>query len=166
MDDTYHIGYCTAKTAEQDLVKLSFTKVTKNGKIAPVIFKNNVEDIIAKLNKGETVDSIADSFTQALNKAIEIQKKKEVESIKNKKMKEILTLIFDYLKEFYPEAKELLVNFDLTDTAEIDIMVEEFDEYIKTFLDLMGLLQGKKSEESKDTNFSDVMDKFFTEFGL
>ena len=44
MDDTYHIGYCTAKTDEQDLRKVDFLKVTNNGKIAPVIIKNEVEE--------------------------------------------------------------------------------------------------------------------------
>lgn len=44
MDDTYHIGYATAKSAEQDLTKVKFIKHTDDGKFAPVLIKNDVEE--------------------------------------------------------------------------------------------------------------------------
>ncbi len=43
-NDTYHIGYAAAKTAEQDLKKVSFVKATKDGGFAPVIIKNEFEE--------------------------------------------------------------------------------------------------------------------------
>jgi hypothetical protein len=43
-DDTYHVGYSYAKTSEQDLTKIEYTKKTNNGKFAPVIIKNEVEE--------------------------------------------------------------------------------------------------------------------------
>ncbi len=43
-DDTYHIGYAAAKSDEQDLTKIDFTKVTKNGGFNPVIIKNEFEE--------------------------------------------------------------------------------------------------------------------------
>lgn len=43
-NDTYHIGYCTAKTDEQDLTKIDFIKHTDNGKFDPVMIKNDFEE--------------------------------------------------------------------------------------------------------------------------
>lgn len=43
-NDTYHIGYAVAKTNEPDLTKVDFVKHTDNGKFAPVMFKNEVEE--------------------------------------------------------------------------------------------------------------------------
>ena len=43
-DDTYHVGYSCARTSEQDLTKIEYTKNTDNGKFAPVIIKNDVEE--------------------------------------------------------------------------------------------------------------------------
>ena len=43
-DDTYHIGYCAAKSDEQDLRKVDFVKVTKDGGFNPVIIKNEFEE--------------------------------------------------------------------------------------------------------------------------
>jgi hypothetical protein len=43
-DDTYHVGYAVAKSDEEDLTKVEFTKVTKNGKFNPIIIKNDFEE--------------------------------------------------------------------------------------------------------------------------
>ncbi|MBQ9428967.1 MAG: glycoside hydrolase family 43 protein [Clostridia bacterium] len=43
-NDTYHIGYAAARSDEQDLTKVDFVKATKDGKFAPVLFKNEVEE--------------------------------------------------------------------------------------------------------------------------
>jgi GH43 family beta-xylosidase len=43
-DDTYHIGYATAKTDEQDLKKVNFKKVKDNNKFSPLITKNSFEE--------------------------------------------------------------------------------------------------------------------------
>ena len=42
--DAYHIGYCAAKTTENDLRKVDFSKHLQNGKFAPVIIKNATEE--------------------------------------------------------------------------------------------------------------------------
>ena len=44
MDDTYHIGYASAKTTEADLTKVEFTKHTADGKFDPVLIKNDAEE--------------------------------------------------------------------------------------------------------------------------
>ena len=43
-DDTYHVGYAIAKSKEQDLTKVEFNKVTKNGGFNPIIIKNDFEE--------------------------------------------------------------------------------------------------------------------------
>ena len=43
-DDTYHIGYAAAKTTEQDLTQVEYTKATDNGKFLPVLIKNEIEE--------------------------------------------------------------------------------------------------------------------------
>lgn len=43
-NDTYHIGYSSAKTSEADLVQIEFTKHTENGKFSPVLIKNEFEE--------------------------------------------------------------------------------------------------------------------------
>ena len=43
-DDTYHVGYSSAKTFEQDLRKVEYEKFTKDGKFFPVLIKNDYEE--------------------------------------------------------------------------------------------------------------------------
>lgn len=43
-NDTYHIGYCAAKSDETDLTKIDFIKHTDNGKFDPVMIKNDIEE--------------------------------------------------------------------------------------------------------------------------
>lgn len=43
-NDSYHLGYAVAKTDEQDLTKVEFTKHTDNGKFDPLIIKNDIEE--------------------------------------------------------------------------------------------------------------------------
>ena len=43
-NDTYHIGYAAAKSAEADLTKVDFVKHTADGKFDPVMIKNDYEE--------------------------------------------------------------------------------------------------------------------------
>ncbi len=43
-NDSYHVGYCAAKTDESDLTKVDFIKATENGKFLPVLIKNEYEE--------------------------------------------------------------------------------------------------------------------------
>ncbi len=43
-NETYHIGYASAKSDEQDLTKVAFTKHTKDGAFEPLLTKNEVEE--------------------------------------------------------------------------------------------------------------------------
>lgn len=42
--DEYHIGYACAKTTESDLRKVEFVKHLRDGKFAPVMIKNGIEE--------------------------------------------------------------------------------------------------------------------------
>ncbi len=44
MNDTYHIGYCSAKTTEPDLRQVQYEKHTDGGAFAPLMTKNEVEE--------------------------------------------------------------------------------------------------------------------------
>lgn len=43
-NDTYHIGYASTRTDEQDLTKIEFVKHTDNGEFAPLMTKNEFEE--------------------------------------------------------------------------------------------------------------------------
>ncbi len=43
-NDTYHIGYASAKTTEPDLTKVTYEKHTENGVFAPLMTKNAMEE--------------------------------------------------------------------------------------------------------------------------
>ena len=43
-NDTYHVGYAVATSDETDLTELDFVKHSDNGRFAPVLFKNDVEE--------------------------------------------------------------------------------------------------------------------------
>ena len=43
-NDSYHIGYCAARSDESDLTKVEFIKHTANGTFDPVIIKNDFEE--------------------------------------------------------------------------------------------------------------------------
>lgn len=43
-NDTYHIGYSAARSDAEDLMMIDFVKHTKNGKFAPVLIKNEIEE--------------------------------------------------------------------------------------------------------------------------
>ncbi len=43
-NDTYHIGYCSAKTEELDLTKVCFAKHTDHGEFDPLMTKNEAEE--------------------------------------------------------------------------------------------------------------------------
>ena len=43
-NDSYHIGYCAAKSDEEDLTAVDFIKHTDNGRFSPVLIKNDVEE--------------------------------------------------------------------------------------------------------------------------
>lgn len=44
INDSYHIGYASAKSTETNLAAVDFVKHTENGRFSPVLIKNDVEE--------------------------------------------------------------------------------------------------------------------------
>lgn len=97
-----------------------------------------VEDIEKLL---ETADSetIAQSFTSTLNEAIRNKKAKEAEAKKNKVMKfndtkNLITLGYEYIRKYYPEASVDLPSLKTSDIESIiDIVDKTYNEYFPKY---------------------------------
>lgn len=118
----------------------------------------NVENILARLNKGEDVQAIADEMAKALNAANEqfIKEKEAEESKKAKenKLNELAEDIIRSIKEYFAVANPGLVE-------EMEISPEEvrnvLDDCIGTFSYLSNFLP--KAKEMVKTKSKEVKDK-------
>lgn len=93
-----------------------------------------VEDILARLTAGETVDEIADKFTSVLNDAIRLdeENKKEAERIKKeeeriKKEKELKTKKQNCILDVVYALSDLCIAYNETDLAKTLIVEAEND---------------------------------------
>ena len=120
-----------------------------------------VEDIEKLL---ETADSetIAQSFTSTLNEAIRNKKAKEAEVKKNKIMKfndtkNLITLGYEYIRKYYPEAGADLPPLKTSDIESIiDIIDKTYAEYFPKYQEV------KRQFEAETDNIT----KFLKEYGL
>lgn len=131
----------------------------------------NSNDILAALQNGENPQNLANSFADALNAAIklqkeedekkkkeeELQKKKEAEKLYKNKVDTIAPILsdfFDFCEEYYPDIWDNSVR-DTVDPKElIKVMDEAQNEVLKIL------------PTAKFSNFEDPIDKFLKEFGL
>ena len=143
----------------------------------------NVEDILAMLQNGESADSIAQTFADTLNAAI--QKKKEAED-KQKQAKiaaelrenkvsdltDILDYILDFIDRYYPE---LAADLDMEISAEeVEGIVDELDRTVSQIVSLTNSLKSIKATPSpivmKTTpcakDFNSIMGDFFKKNNL
>lgn len=143
----------------------------------------NVEDILAMLQNGESADTIAQSFADTLNAAI--QKKKEAEEKQKKAdieaavrankisdLTDILDYILDFIDEYYPE---LAADLDMEISAEeVEGIVDELDRTIPQVVSLTNSLKSIKATPSpivmKTTpcakDFNSIMGDFFKKNNL
>lgn len=138
----------------------------------------SVDNLLAQLKNGESADSIAKSFSDALNEAIAIQKEeKNKESIKAKKiekMTDIMHLVIDFVKEFYPEvAKNVDIESWTVDESLVKETIDEMDKVISETNSILALLQPRKSvkpaskvKSCKEITFNDALNKFFDEYNI
>ena len=138
----------------------------------------SVDNLLAQLKNGESADSIAKSFSDALNEAIALQKEEqEKDSIKVKKtekMTNIMQLVIDFISEFYPEvAKNIDINSWTVDESLVKETINEMDKLVAEANSLLALLPSRRSEKPvskvkscKEINFNDVINKFFDEYNI
>ena len=83
----------------------------------------NMEDILARLQNGETPEAIADSFTNALNGAVQEQAKQDAARQKeNEKLADaqaIVDMTCDFLDKWYPEVGTCGQVVDAADVLEV-----------------------------------------------
>lgn len=89
-----------------------------------------MEDILKRLMNGESADAIAKEFTDALNNAMqEMKAQKEAEFQKTQKLMDtqnLIDVVIDYTKKYYPEV--------VADIKEFDLSAEELIEALDTSL--------------------------------
>ena len=138
----------------------------------------SVDNLLAQLKNGESADSIAKSFSDALNEAIALQKeeksKEDIKAKKIEKMTGIIQLVIDFISEFYPEvAKNIDIDSWAVDENLVKETVNEMDKLVAEANSLLALLPSRRSEKPvskvkscKEINFNDVINKFFDEYNI
>jgi hypothetical protein len=152
----------------------------------------NVNDILARIQKGESPEAIANEFAAAVNAAIDLDKKekeaaaqkaKEEAAAKETKLNgyivDMTTAMTNYIKLANPEVADLMTDADLIDPAEIRKML---DQSINAALAMIALTDAMKNNSaaaqkltsipSKPASFTatmtpdDAIDQFLKNFGL
>ena len=138
----------------------------------------SVDNLLAQLKNGESADSIAKSFSDALNEAIALQKEEqEKDSIKTKKIERmtgIMQLVVDFVSEFYPEvAKNIDINSWTVDESLVKETIDEMDKLVAEANSLLALFPSCRPEKPvskvkscKEISFNDVINKFFDEYNI
>lgn len=100
----------------------------------------NVNDILARLQNGESADAIAQSFADALNGAIQKQQEEQAAATKRHEDKvaaltNIIDTVIDFIEEFYPEM--IPEGMDLAFNAEeIESTIKALDDSLPQFIEL------------------------------
>ena len=95
-----------------------------------------MEDILKRLMNGESADAIAKEFTDALNDAIqEAKAQKEAEYQKTQKLMDtqnLIDVVIDYIKKYYPKVVEDVKDFDLS----AEELIEALDTTLPKMVEL------------------------------
>lgn len=95
-----------------------------------------MEDILKRLMNGESADAIAKEFTDALNNAMqEMEAQKEAEHQKEQKLMDtqnLIDVVIDYIKKYYPEVVVDVKSFDLS----AEELIEALDESLPKVVEL------------------------------
>ena len=134
----------------------------------------NVNDILARIQKGEDPKDIANEFANAVNAAIDLDKKqKEAEAAKaaaaqkEKELSDLATKIATdmtkYIKLSHPEAAELMDG----DISAEDVRLT-LDTSIKTIMATAAMVSsiGTKAGSKAPKTADDAIEQFLKNFGL
>lgn len=123
----------------------------------------NVNDILARLQNGESADAIAQSFADALNGAI--QKKNEAESAakaayeqKVAALTDILDAVIEFVEEFYPQMIPAGMDFEF-DTEDVEDIIKALDDSMPKFMELQNALSALESLKEKEPEADRVVAK-------
>ena len=148
----------------------------------------NVNDILARLQNGESADAIAQSFADVLNQAIAAKSAEDAEKAKEAKraaemraakvsdLTDILDLVIDFVERYYPDVADTI---DLEIAAEdVDAVIDELDKAmdqakaltnaLKTFADpaIMKAAPAKPSLDTAAMSCEDSIMNFLKKNGL
>ena len=133
----------------------------------------NMEDILARLAAGETAEAIADSFTNALNGAVQEQAKQDAARKKeNEKLADAQTMVntvLDFIDKWYPELGTAAVDVDAADVLEVlDQMIPELTAMTKLLTKLEKTLNEPVKVKVKSTTkpSADPFKAFFSAHNL
>ncbi|MBO5730287.1 MAG: hypothetical protein J6R67_03740 [Treponema sp.] len=145
----------------------------------------DMNEILALLKEGQSVEDIAASFTSALNSAIQEQEKQKNEiaarTEKIDALTNIINSIVDFANKFYPDLIPEDMDMDFT-AEDVGLLADELDETVEEVVSLMKLLNVPAHKKSKvivktpnkepvtftanNVDFGDAMKEFFKRNGL
>ena len=85
----------------------------------------NVEDILARLNKGETIESIAAEMTEVLNEAAAAKETEDRKKEIDRTARQLVYYLLEYLTLVAPDYAELITKEDAQEL--ISLLVDEAD---------------------------------------
>ena len=113
----------------------------------------NVNDILARLQNGESADAIAQSFADALNGAIQKQQEEKAAVAKRHEEKvaaltDIIDDVIDFIEEFYPEMIPEGMDFEFS-AEDVESAIKALDESVPQFVELNAALSDLKTLTKK-----------------
>ena len=97
----------------------------------------NVNDILARLQNGESADAIAQSFADALNGAIQKQQEEKAKRHEDKvaALTDIIDDVINFIEEFYPDMIPNGVDLEFN-AEDVEGVIEALDDSIPKFKEL------------------------------
>lgn len=139
----------------------------------------NVEDILARIQKGESPEDIANEFAAVVNAAIDLDKKQKEEALAaaaqkakedelNGYINDMTVAMMNYIKAAYPEVADLMDgDDDIIDVSEIRKMLDVSVGAAIASLHLAAALSSAPTPDSKVTSTpDDAINQFLKNFGL
>ena len=113
----------------------------------------NVNDILARLQNGESADAIAQSFADALNGALQKQQEEKAVAAKRHEDKvaaltDIVDYVIDFIEEFYPEMIPEGMDFEFS-AEDVESVIEALDDSMPKFVELNAALSNLEALTKK-----------------
>jgi hypothetical protein len=113
----------------------------------------NVNDILARLQNGESADAIAQSFADALNGALQKQQEEKAMAAKRHEDKvaaltDIIDDVIDFIEEFYPEMIPEGMDFEFS-AEDAEDVIKALDDSMPQFIELNAALSSLQTLTKK-----------------